>query len=361
MALYEQSAHVGIKANSEKDGGDVEGPGSQFGWVLRDGQRVEIHHHVEAVVLVLVRNPPPERAQVVAQVNVSGRLDAGQHSCHEIRWYAPVRLAPAGILGDVPYEVTTPVFEGPFDLLLHLITREQVDIYQVSLSSIVDAYVATLEQFKAFDLDVATEFLLIAAVLLELKARRLLPGQDDAAPEEELALWEERDLLLARLFECKTFKDAAGAMRRLMDGAARSFPRVAGLEDQFCHLAPDVLTGVTAQDLRRACLTAIAPRPTARVMLDHVAPIRASVAEALEDVIGELQRAGQISFRRMTDSAVGRLEVIVRFLAVLELYKRGWVDLAQATTFGELTITWLGMKSDDAPSAAPFSIEEYQG
>jgi segregation and condensation protein A len=261
----------------------------------------------------------------------------------------------------VPYEVSTPVFEGPFDLLLHLITREQVDIYQVSLSSIVDAYVAGLQELKALDLDVATEFLLIAAVLLELKARRLLPGLDDAPPEEELALWEERDLLLARLFESKTFKDAAAALRRLMDGAARSFPRTAGLEDRFAELAPDVMAGVTVERLRQACLRATAARPAARVMLDHVAPIRVSVADAVEELVDDLSQRGRVTFRRLTGSLAGRLEVIVRFLAVLELYKRGWVDLAQTTTFGELTITWLGTDDDDAASAAPFPVEEYQG
>jgi segregation and condensation protein A len=277
------------------------------------------------------------------------------------RWYAPAHRPPAGNLDGVPYEVSTPVFEGPFDLLLHLITREQVDIYQVSLSSIVDAYVATLEQLRTLDLDVATEFLLIAAVLLQLKTGRLLPGEEDADPEEELALWEERDLLLARLFECKTFKDAAGAVRRLMDGAARSLPRTAGLEDRFLHLAPDVLAGVTPQQLYRAYVAAVAPRPTARVMLDHVAPIRASVAEAVEELIDELPRVGRISFRRLTAALAGRLEVIVRFLAVLELYKRGSIDLAQTTNFGELTITWLGIEGDEAAPAATFPVEEYQG
>ena len=134
--------------------------------------------------------------------------------------------------------MSTPVFEGPFDLLLHLITRDQVDIWEVSLASIVDAYVAMLEQMRALDLDVATEFLLIAAVLLELKTRRLLPGKDDVDLDEELALWEERDLLLARLLECKTFKDAAGAMAELMDGAARSWPRLAGLDERLRRPGP---------------------------------------------------------------------------------------------------------------------------
>src|SRR5579863_8131031 len=120
------------------------------------------------------------------------------------------------------YQVSTPVFEGPFDLLLHLVTRQQVDIWELSLSSIVDEFVATIERMQALDLTVATEFLLIAAVLLELKARRLLPESSEPDGEEELALWEERDLLLARLLECKTFKDASAAMSRLMEAAERS-------------------------------------------------------------------------------------------------------------------------------------------
>ena len=115
----------------------------------------------------------------------------------------------------MPYAVQTSVFEGPFDLLLHLILREQVDLYEVSLSAIVDAYLVELERFEVLDLDIATEFLLIAATLVELKARRLLPDEGDVDLDDELALWEERDLLIARLLECKTFKDAAVVLQRL--------------------------------------------------------------------------------------------------------------------------------------------------
>ena len=123
------------------------------------------------------------------------------------------------------YEVTTGAFEGPFDLLLHLILREQVDLYEISLTSIVDAYLRELEAMERCNLEVATEFLLIAATLVELKTRRLLPGRDDGDLDEELALWEERDLLLARLLECKTFKDVARVLARFADDAARSYPR----------------------------------------------------------------------------------------------------------------------------------------
>src|SRR5262245_5891047 len=125
-------------------------------------------------------------------------------------------------------DVATPVFEGPFDLLLHLILREQVDLYEVSLSRIVDAYLAELERMERLDLEVATEFLLIAATLVELKARRLLPGRDAVDLDEELALWEERDLLLARLLECKTFKDVSRTLAQLQEVAGRSYPRMAG-------------------------------------------------------------------------------------------------------------------------------------
>ena len=243
----------------------------------------------------------------------------------------------------MPYTVSTPVFEGPFDLLLHLITRDQVDLWEVSLADIVDGYVITLAEMQAgLDLDVATEFLLIAAVLLELKARRLLPGRDGVEPEEEFALWEERDLLLARLLECKTFKDAAGALERVMDQAARSHPRTAGLDERFRGLLPDVLAGVSVLDLREAMQDVTAPRAQARVILDHVAPVRASVADAVVELIERLPRDGRTSFRALSADLPERLEVIVRFLAVLELYKQGLIDLHQVATFSELEVSWLG-------------------
>ena len=242
----------------------------------------------------------------------------------------------------VPYEVQTPVFEGPFDLLLHLILREQVDLYEVKLTSIVDGYLEELARLDQLDLDVATEFLLIAATLVELKSKRLLPGEDDVDLDDELGLWHERDLLLARLLECKTFKDAANALQRLSAQARRSYPRVAGLEERFLEIAPDLLGGVTAEDVRDAFVRAVAPRPLPRVDLDHVAPIRASVTDAVEELLDELPRAGRITFRELTDGLFERLEVVVRFLAVLELYKQGLVEVDQFHNFADITITWVG-------------------
>ncbi|MGH9277238.1 MAG: segregation and condensation protein A [Acidimicrobiales bacterium] len=243
----------------------------------------------------------------------------------------------------MPYEVQTAVFEGPFDLLLHLIVRDEVDVYQVSLSRIVDAYLTEIERMGVLDLDVATEFLLIAATLVELKTRRLLPGVEDPQAEEELALLEQRDLLIARLLECKTFRDAGQALARSAQRAGLSWPRTAGLEERFRSLVPDFLAGVTGADLHAAYLRATQPKPVLHVDLDHVAPIRASVSDAVDDLVAALPAlGGRASFRRLTLGVQERLEVIVRFLAVLELYKQGRVEIEQAEAFGELIVIWTG-------------------
>lgn len=261
-------------------------------------------------------------------------------------------LAPMAI------DVSTPVFEGPFDLLLHLILREQVDLYDVSLSSIVDGYLTYLEQMDSLDLEVTTEFLLIAATLVELKARRLLPGREEVDLDEELALWEERDLLLARLLECKTFKDVAAVLSRLQDVAGRSFPRTAGPDEHLRALQPDLLAGITPERLRNAFLRVVTPKPVARVDLYHVAPVRLTVAEVVAELADELPRLGRASFRRLTAGCGERIEMIVHFLALLELYKQGVVDLDQVETFGDIQVAWLG--GELVGAGAPV-IDDYEG
>ena len=258
------------------------------------------------------------------------------------------------------YEVTTPVFEGPFDLLLHLILREQVELYDISLTKLVDAYLAELDALERCNLDVATEFLLIAATLIELKTRRLLPGDSDLDLDDELALWSERDMLLTRLVECKTFKDAAVALQHLANDAGRSYPRVAGPDDRFLELTPDLLAGVTADDLRLAFVRAVTPKPQARIDLLHVAPIRASVADAVTELLEELPYLGRITFRALTGDLVERLDVVVRFLAVLELFKQGLVEIDQPHAFGDIEIVWLGDDAADE-SLALASIDAYDG
>lgn len=246
----------------------------------------------------------------------------------------------AANLDTMAFDVATPVYEGPFDLLLHLILKEQVDIYEVPLARIVDAYLTEIERLQELDLDVATEFLLIASTLVELKARRLLPGREDVDLDDELALWEERDLLLARLLECKTFKDVASIFARFVDDADRSFPRMAGPDHRFEELVPDLMDGVTPKRLHSAYMRVITPKPVLRVDLFHVNPVRASVADAVEELLDELPRVGRISFHRLTAGLIERLEVIVRFLALLELFKQGMVDLDQGERFGDIEIIW---------------------
>ena len=259
----------------------------------------------------------------------------------------------------MPYEVHTPVFDGPFDLLLHLILREKVDLYEINLSEIVDAYLVELDKMDRLDLEVATEFLLIAATLVEIKTRRLLPDDTEIDLDDELGLWEERDLLLARLVECKTFKDAALVLRNLSAHAARSYARRVGpVEDRFVGLAPDLLERTTPEDLRTAYLTATAPKPVVRVDLSHLTPINVTVSEAVEELIDELPRVGRVTFRDLTSDLVDRIEVVVRFLAVLELFKQGVVELEQPATFGDITVVWIG---DSDLAADPLAIDVYEG
>jgi segregation and condensation protein A len=254
--------------------------------------------------------------------------------------------------------VETPVYEGPFDLLLQLILAEEVDLYEVNLARIVDAYLAEIERMQSLDLDVATEFLLIAATLVELKARRLLPGSADVELDDELALWEERDLLLARLLDCKTFKDVSAVFGTLSEHAAASVPRRVGPDERFDDVAPDLLATITPLLLRDAVIVALTPKPIPRIDLHHVAPIRVSVADAVAELVEELPRAGRITFARLTQALADRIDVIVRFLAVLELYKRGAVGVDQAERFGDITIEWLG---DDIEARMALAVDGYDG
>ncbi len=248
----------------------------------------------------------------------------------------------AQIGGSTSVRVKTETFDGPFDMLLHLILKDEVDLYEVSLFDIVDAYLAEIERMDFCDLELATEFLLIAATLVELKCRRLLPIDDDLDLDDELGLWEERDLLLSRLLECKTFKDAAKIIDQLCVLGSLTVARRVGLEDQFLELTPDLLVGVQPEQLRRAFLKAVAPKPRAEVSLVHITDVRVSVSDAIEELVDELPRSGPVTFRALTAGLGDKLEIVVRFLAILELFKQGLVELDQPDSFGDLTVEWIG-------------------
>ena len=256
--------------------------------------------------------------------------------------------------------VETPVYQGPFDLLLHLILQDQVDLYEIRLTDIVDAYLAELAKLETMDLDLATEFLLIAATLIELKSKRLLPDEGDVDLDDELALWEERDLLLSRLVECKTFKDAARAMATIANEAGRSYARTAGVEERFLGLLPDLLERTTADDIRAAFLRAVAPKPVPRVEIDHIHQIRVTVTDAVAELLDELPRLGRATFAELTSDLVDRIEVIVHFLAVLELFKQGWVDLHQPQLLGGLVVEWIGQDDEVDHDDLTF-VDAYNG
>jgi segregation and condensation protein A len=254
----------------------------------------------------------------------------------------------------MPYEVKLEVFEGPLDLLLHLITRQRVDIYDVSLATITEEYLAAMDALGAMDLETATSFLVVAATLLELKSARLLPrSSDDEAANK---LLEERDLLLARLVECATFRDAgawiAGALR-----AGDSFHgRTAALEERFVDIAPDLLARVTVADIARAAGFVFAPKPVVVLDTSHVSPIRASVKDAIAELASTLEKGERISFEALCGRQTEKIEIVVRFLALLELFKAGAIELDQAGRFGDITASWTG---DVAADEVLAEAEEY--
>jgi segregation and condensation protein A len=245
----------------------------------------------------------------------------------------------------VAYEVRTDVYEGPFDVLLRLITEQRVELYDVRLCDIVDAFLAEMDKLERVDLETATEFLLIAAILLELKSRRLLPDRDGAIAEDDLAFLEERDYLLSRLVECTTFSAAGRRLAELEREASRSFPRVAGPDERFEPMAPDLLAGVTLDAVREAAARALAERPTPVIDVEHVLVDEVTVAEVVERLIMSLPGSAPFTFRELTRHATTRVEIVVHFLGILELYKQGLVELDQVATFGDLVVTWIG---DDA-------------
>ena len=256
----------------------------------------------------------------------------------------------------MPYEVHTPVFEGDLELLTQLVTRQELDVFGLCLASLVEAFladargsgvspektVAAMEAgvesgAKPFDLDTSTEFLLLAATLVELKTRYLLIEDDDDEVPDELPTPEDRDLLLARLLQGRTFKEAAGVLAALIRAADRCAPRRMGPEEPLASVEFDPLESVTADELRSALFRALAPRPV--VDLYHVTPIRASVSDAIDRVLGALTRCEQLSlFDLNTEEPADRLEYIVRFLAVLELFKQGLVEIEQIGAFGDLVV-----------------------
>jgi len=243
----------------------------------------------------------------------------------------------------VGYTVKTDVFEGPFDLLLHLVSRQRVDVSDISICEVADQYLAHIDKMSDFDLDVASEFLLLAATLLEIKASSLLPKQDVYVGDEldDLSPEEARDILIARLLSYKQFKNAANELSQRMENEDRMHPRQAGLETEFLGLMPDYLEGLTLHALAVICADLEYRREVFLLEAEHVASMPISLDQRAESVQRTVARNGRATFSELVGSDATPEVVVVTLLAVLELYKRGVVDVAQDTLFDDIIVTQL--------------------
>jgi segregation and condensation protein A len=236
------------------------------------------------------------------------------------------------------FSVELPVFAGPFRLLADLLLEQKVDVCDVQIAAITDAFLAHSKGSEAWSLEEATWFLAVCAILLELKVGRLMP-RHEVLDEEDL-LGVSPDLVYARSLELAAFRRVALDVARRIEDESLRFQREAGPPAEFAHLYPDVMEQVKAEEL--AALAAALLRPPPLLDLSHVTPIRYTMAEAVEAVRGHLDRLGQASFRDLVADCDERIQIVVRFLALLELYREGKVDLAQAETFGEIEVRWEG-------------------
>ena len=235
------------------------------------------------------------------------------------------------------FAVELPIFSGPFRVLADLILDQKVDVCDVPISTVVERFLEHTKEADGWSLEEATWFLAACAVLLELKLGRLMPRGD--SPDEEDLLGVSPDLVYARSIELAAFRQAAADLGERAELEAMHHRREAGPPPEFAHLYPDVMERVTAEDLAR--LAAALLRPPPALDLSHVTPIRYTIAEAIEAVRSSLERhRGTASFRALVADCEDRIQVVVRFLALLELYRDGRVDLAQAETFGEIDVRW---------------------
>jgi segregation and condensation protein A len=264
-------------------------------------------------------------------------------------------------------------FEGPFDLLLQLIGKHKLDVTEIALSKVTDEFIAHLRALgDQLDLDQASEFLVVASTLLDLKAARLLPAAD-VEDEEDLELLEARDLLFARLLQYKAYKQAALFLRERETEAAHRFARSAALEPRFADLVPEVALDLTPEQFAVLAARVLTPKAPEVVSVSHLHAPPVSVSEQLLAVRNHLLRAGTATFRALTADCGHTLEVVARFLALLELYRQQRVVFEQLTPLGELHVRWIGgtapvdRRSDDVdgpvedPADADADVDEEYG
>ena len=276
------------------------------------------------------------------------------------------------ITGDISVEEATDVnaasagfsvhlanFDGPFDLLLQLISRHKMDVTEVSLSIVTDEFISFIRGLEAsgegWELEQATEFLVVAATLLDLKAARLLPS-GDVEDEEDLALLEARDLLFARLLQYRAFKEIAATFSERIATAEKSFARVVALDPALAALLPEVLIGVGAARFAAIAERVLTPKVAPVVAIQHLHMALVSVAEESKMVVEALRHSKTLSFRNLIADADSTLVVVARFLALLDLYRQGVLRFDQVIALGELQISWTGSLEGEVKITDEFDI-----
>ncbi len=237
----------------------------------------------------------------------------------------------------MPYQVKLPVFEGPFDLLLNLISRHKVNIYDIPIAQIAEEYVAYLEEMRALDLDIASEFLLMAATLLEIKSAALLPHPVPVEEDDVMTAFEQRQQLIERLIEYRVFKNAAAMLAGRVETEQHYFPGRVGLEERFDDLMPDFLADIEIDEFKRLMDKLLKLERVRLIDSSHIANIKIAVETKIDEVLDRLDSSDSVFFRELTKGA-DREEVVAMFLALLELYKRDVADLKQVVTFGDIEI-----------------------
>ena len=247
-------------------------------------------------------------------------------------------------------------FTGPFDLLLQLISKHKLDVTEVALHQVTDEFLAYIRAMgDDWDLDETSEFLVVAATLLDLKAARLLPAAE-VEDEEDLALLEARDLLFARLLQYQAFKQAAAHLATLVADGGRRWPRAVSLEPRYAQALPELVLGIGPERLAQLAARALAPKPVPTVSIAHVHQVRVSVREHAALLRERLLRLRSAGFRTLCEDCRSTLEVVARFLALLELYREGLVSFEQVQALGDLTVRWIG-----GDGAVELQVDAYAG
>jgi segregation and condensation protein A len=337
-APAEPAAAAAIRAGRggvSPEGDDASGPGPEAGHWAAERERPA---------------PGPVAATETA-VPAAESVETG--SPREALASAPAADTDAGGVpggDDGVFKVRLANFEGPFDLLLQLISRHKLDVTEVALSKVTDEFMAYIRAMGPdWDLDETTEFLVVAATLLDLKAARLLPAAE-VEDEADLALLEARDLLFARLLQYRAYKQIADIFSGRLDDEARRYPRTVGLEPHHAELLPEVVISIGAEGFAKLAVKAMQPKPKPQVYVDHIHAPLVSVQEQAGIVVARLRELGEASFRELVADTDDTLTVVARFLALLELYREKAVALEQEAALGELLVRWTGGDGDETPT-----------